>query len=321
MCDLDSIINDINILNRISSPTDGEGDLIKYITGLAIAQDIHVVETFNPESYLEYLKEPPILIGNPDAKYILVTHCDRVVRDLTSNKIKPLCYGTPKLENNNGILTGKLDNSVSLAVCLSIILKLKPLNTSLLITTAEELPLQNLNPPLHNDLNLHSKGGRGFISYLDYLKYNNQEKKIKEKGFICIDVRPLHNEDVFKTPGNLMALGDGLVLRLEEHRKVNRIYKRILNADLNLVNIIRGCAADNNVTLVDFRGPKGTTEVGRGWEMFLKKIHFPPEDYHVFWIQPPITNYHTLHEQMSGNDIIALYQIMKCLIVFNENIV
>lgn len=308
-CKLDSIIEFLDSFNEIPSPTEGEEHLIKHVTVLANNNNIPV-QTITRKPYL---KVPPILVGNPDSAFILVTHCDRVTKDLKDKKVRPLSEISPSLifNNLNGNYEGKLDNTVSLAVCLYLMFELKPKNTSLLITTAEELPLNVENPPAGN---LHTKGGRGFISYL-----MDNTQKIKRRNFICIDVRPLDKGDVYIKPNDPMELGDGLVLRLEEHRSVNGIDRCIVKADDLLVDKIRDCAANNNVTLIDFHGPKGTTEIGRGWEMFLKPIPFPKRDYHVAWIQPPIMDYHTTNEKMSGNDIVSLCKIIHCLISTFEN--
>lgn len=307
-CKQDSIIEFINSLNEIPSPTDGEEKLIEHIIELVTGHNIPIT-LITPKPYLGVR---PILVGNPDSKYILVTHCDRVIKDKKDNKVRPLCEISPPLNYNdlNSMFEGKLDNTVSLAVCLLLMFEIKPKNTSLLITTAEELPLIE-NLPAGN---LHTKGGRGFISYL-----MDNTQKIKCKSFICIDVRPLDKGDVFIKPNDQMDLGDGLVLRLEEHRSANGIDRCIVKADDFLVDKIRDCAANNNVTLVDFHGPKGTTEIGRGWEMFLEPIPFPQADYHVAWIQPPIRDYHTTHEKMSGNDIVSLCKVIHCLISTFDN--
>ena len=294
MCDLNSIINFTNCLNHIPSPTDGEDDLIMHITGLANEQNIPV-QTITKKPYLEF---PPILIGDPDAKFILVTHCDRKQEN-----------PAPLTEFNDAIkkLEGKLDNTISLAICLSLIMKIKPLNTSLLITTSEEGPL---NPQVPNAGYLQKTGGRGLISFLEH---NNQH--IKDKFFICVDVRPLDNNNVFLEAGVPMQLGDGLVLRVNEIRKEVNI-----SADPELLYTIRDCAIRNNINLVRYDcnqliGQRtGITELGRGWERLLNRLEFPEKDYHIAWLQPPILNYHTTHEQMSGKDIVSLSKVIKCFI-------
>ena len=294
MCELNSIIHLINNLNFISSPTDGEGDLIKHIASLAVAQNISV-QTIKPKPYL---KVAPILIGAPDAKFILVTHCDRKQEN-----------PAPLTEFNDAIkkLEGKLDNTISLAICLSLIMKIKPLNTSLLITTSEE---GQLNPPVPNAGYLQGTGGRGLISFLEHNKQH-----IKDKFFICVDVRPLDNNSIFLETGVQMQLGDGLVLRINEIRNgVN------ISADPELLYTIRDCAIRNNINLVRYdcnrlNGQRtGITELGRGWERLLNRLGFPITDYHIAWLQPPILKYHTKHEQMSGKDIVALCKVIKCLI-------
>ncbi len=289
MCNLNAIVNIINSLNLIPSPTDGEGNLIMHITGLANRQNIPV-QTITPKPYL---RVPPILIGEPDAKYIFVTHCDRVQEN--SNPLKVW-------DNNVLNVEGKLDNTVSLAVCLQLMLAIKPTNTSLLITTSEE---RRLNPQIEGGDPLQLQGGRGFISFLQD-NYHN----IQDKHFICIDVRPLDRGGVLKT-GEIkkyINLGDGLVLRTREDR--NNVD---ISADINLVNTIKQCALHNNITLTEFSGD-GITELGRGWEKVLKPRGFAPEDYHISWLQPPLTHYHTPHEQMSGKDIVNLCKVIKCLI-------
>lgn len=305
MCDFDSIIALVNELNKIPSPTDGEEKLIEYIAGLA--SEMHIpVQTISEKPYV---RVAPILIGNPNAKYILVTHCDRVVRYNAGGGLVPLMEPSPPIDFNavNNTLTGKLDNTVSLAVCLKLLLELNMENTGLLVTTAEEKRLElAVGEALAGEF--HTTGGRGFCSYLQY--YLSQ---IKHKQFICVDVRRVDDEAGVWNPAESrrMILGDGLVLRLEEHRQHTG---RILSADTVLVNHIRGCTGEQNVNLVDFYGPAGTTELGRGWEKVLQRAGFAEEDYHVAWIQPPITHYHTAHEQMSGTDILHLCWLIRCLI-------
>jgi hypothetical protein len=304
-CKLDSIIEFINSLNEIPSPTDREEDLLEHITELVNAINIPI-QTITRKPYLNV---PPVLVGNPDSKYILVTHCDRVIKDKKDKKVRPLSEISPPVSFNyiNGTLEGKLDNTVSLAVCLYLMLERKPKNTSLLITTAEELSLNIENPPSGN---LHKKGGRGFISFLQ-----DNIDLLKWKQFICVDVRPVDRGGGvwFQALNRRMNIGDGLVLRLEEHRP---LIGRILNADNELVDQIRTCATEQNVNLIDFTGPEGTTELGRGWEKLLhrKDIDFPRPDYHIAWVQPPIRDYHTSHEKMSGNDVVSLCKVIHCLI-------
>lgn len=291
-CTLDAIVKFIDDLNQIPSPTDGEGNLLEYITGLVNGHlSIHSI---TPKSYLTV---PPILVGNPDSKYILVAHCDRVQENSA-----PLNVWSNNIRN----VEGKLDNTVSLAVCLRLVLELKPKNTCLLITTSEE---SALIPQVVGGNPLQRTGGRGFISYLE-----DHLPQIKNKYFICVDVRPLDKGDVYILPSNPMNLGEGLVLRLEEHRIVSGNDICIVKADNSLVKLIRDCAARNNVTLVDFYGPRGISEIGRGWEALLNPNHVPQVDYHVAWIQPPMRDYHTIHEKMSGNDIVDLCKVIQCLI-------
>lgn len=302
-CQLDSIVDLINSLNLVPSPTDGEERLVDYITGLVRAENMPV-QTITPR---QYLRVPPVWVGIPNAKYVLVTHCDRVIKD-KNNKVKPLNEPSPPLIFNNteGTLDGKLDNTVSLAVCLLLMLEIQPKNTTLLITTGEE---GRLEPPIYNVGPLQNTGGRGLISYLE-----DNIRHIKEKYFICVDVRPLDKGDVFIAPNNLMKIGDGLVLRLSEIRaNVN------LNADPTLLNAIRDCSNNTRTNLVEYRG-RGITELGRGWEKVLQPDGYPVQNYHVAWVQPPITQYHTKHEQMSGKDIVDLCKVIKCLIgSFEQN--
>ena len=289
MCDLNSIIKFINSLNLIPSPTDGEGDLIMHITRLANAQNIPVQNiTAKP-----YLRVPPILIGEPDAKYILVTHCDRV-----QENANPLNVWNNNIRN----IEGKLDNTVSLAICLMLILEMKPKNTSLLITTSEE---SKLKPQMRGGNLLQGQGCRGFISFLE----DNLEN-IHNENFICVDVRPLDRGGVLRTgeTKKYINLGDGLVLRTREVRDNVDI-----SADTNLLNILKQCAINNNISITEFSGG-GITELGRGWEKVLQPNGFIKADFHIAWLQPPLTHYHTAHEQMSGNDIIDLCKVIRWLI-------
>lgn len=308
ICLLDNIINDVNNLNAIASPTDAEEKLIDFIVGRLQGVGI----SYHRISPRPYLRVPPLLIGNPDAKYVLVTHCDRVIK--INDKVEPLHETSQPIIFNDfdSTLIGKLDNTVSLSICLKLMYETLPKNTSLLVTTAEECGLRNISEDekllLKNDKK-HQKGGRGLISYLE-----DNVKDIEKKKFICVDVRPLDNGNVFINPGIPMQLGDGLVLRLEEHRKKNGKYDLILEADQELVGQIRTCAANINVSLIDFHGPKGTTELGRGWEKLLQPKNISSSDYQVAWIQPPIEHYHTTHEQMSSNDVINLCKMINCLI-------
>jgi len=288
-CNLDSIIEFINSLNKIQAPTDHEEMLINHIIGLLREQYFPFVE-ITPKLYLNV---PPLLVGNPESRYIIVTHCDRKQEN-----------SSPLSVYNTSIRTveGKLDNTVSLAVCLKLLLEMKPKNTSLLITTSEE---SKLFPQVEGLTNLQETGGRGFISFLeDYQKY------LKDKYFICVDVRPLDRGRVrFKSTKRYMNLGDGLVLRTKEKRG-NTV---LINANQVLLNTIKACANRNNINLVEYEG-SGITELGRGWERMLKPKDCLQDDYKIAWVQPPITHYHTKNEQMSYNDILSLSKIVQCLI-------
>lgn len=293
-CNWSDLVKLINTLNHTPSPTDGEEELITLISGLLEAQGIRHQRI----AHQPYLNVPPLLVGNLDAKYILVTHCDRV-----QENPKPLTIC------NNSIKTveGKLDNTVSLAVCLHLFMCLKPKNTSLLITTAEE---GRLRPPIALAEDLQNTGGRGFISYL-----GENVQQIKDKYFICVDVRPLDRGGVLKTgeTNKYLNLGDGLVLRTSEVRRNLALY-----ADTHILNTIKACAIENHVRLTEFAGA-GITELGRGWERVLNETPgFPQSDYRVAWLQPPITHYHTMHEQMAGIDILSLCKVIKCLIATFE---
>lgn len=290
MCDLKEIIYFINQINQIPSPTDDENKLIDHISKLCANNGIRVT----PISQKPFLRVAPILIGNPDAKYIFVTHCDRV-----QENPNPLNVWNNNIQN----VEGKLDNVVSLAVCLKLMLALKPQNTALLITTSEEGPL---NPQIIGGNALQQTGGRGFISYLkDNLQF------VQDKNYICVDVRPLDRGGVLKTGENkkYINLGDGLVLRTRELRVKENVD---ISADLHLVNTIKKCALQNYITLTDFIGG-GITELGRGWEKVLQPNGFLKQNYHIAWVQPPLTHYHTQREQMSGNDIVDLCKVVKCL--------
>jgi putative aminopeptidase FrvX len=294
MCYLEAILEFINKLNQIPSPTDGEEKLIEYITRLCKDESV-AVKSIMPKSFL---KVAPILIGNPDAKYIFVTHCDRVQENANPLKV---------WNNNIQNVEGKLDNAVSLAVCLKLVLALKPQNSALLITTSEE---GKLNPQIVGADPLQKTGGRGFISYLiDNLQF------VKDKYFICLDVRPLDRGGVLKTgeKKKYINLGDGLVLRTSEERENVSI-----SADTILLNIIKQCALHNDINLTEFAG-SGITELGRGFERVLQPIGYPRHDYHIAWVQPPLTHYHTQFEQMSGNDIIDLCKVVKRLCEIFEN--
>lgn len=289
-----TVIEWINELNIIPSPTDGENQLLEKIIHAAEDGGLPVLSiTEKP-----FLKVPPVLIGNPDSKYILITHFDRVQEN-----------ANPLYVCNNSIRTveGKLDNTVSLAICLKLMIELKPQNTNLLITTGEENKLDAAiicNDPLGNT------GGRGFISYLlDILLL------VRDKYFIDIDVRPLDRGGVLKQgeTRKYLNLGEGLVIRTDENRD-----KLDIHADEHLLATIRHCAAENHVTLTDYAGP-GITELGRGWEKVLQPAGYAKEDYHITWIQPPITHYHTPFEQMSGNDIELLIKLVRALILEIED--
>jgi hypothetical protein len=296
-CQVAALINDINSLNSIASPTDGEEHFIEYIANLIQDAGIHF-ERITPK---QYLKVSPLLIGNPNAKYILVAHCDRYI-DTENPEPLAVC--------NNFIKTveGKLDNTVSLSVCVKLMMELKPQNTSLLVTTGEE---GRRIPQIPGGDPLQRQGGRGFISYLQ-----DNYALIQDKYFICIDVRPLDRGGVLKKgkTKKFINLGDGLVLRTREVRDNVDI-----STDIHLLNTVKQCALHNNITLTEFSGA-GITELGRGWEKVLQPNGYPVQNYHVAWVQPPITQYHTKHEQMSGNDIVDLCKVIYCLIEsFEQN--
>lgn len=282
-----SVFENINYLNSIPSPTDQEQDLLIRIEKILKDNDI-MTNRIEPKPFLNV---SPVLVGNLDAKNIFVVHCDRI-----QENPEPLHFNGSQSQFANG----KLDNTVSLSVCLHLFLASKPQKSSLLITTSEEGKYSNTTEDLGP---IAQKGGRGFISFLKDYRF-----KIRNSNFICVDVRPINKNDVYISPGNLMKLGDGLVLRTREKRgKVN------LLADLNLLDFIRNCMKENDVNFVEFDGG-GTTELGRGWEMELFPTGFPQNDFHVAWIQPPISDYHTTHEKMAKNDILSLFKVIENLI-------
>ncbi len=288
--DKEELKNFIKGLNSIPSLTDKEERLIECISQWCKAHELPTQRCGNRK----LAKVAPLYIGDPDAKYVFVTHCDRTVEN------KKLT------EPGNEEIQGKLDNTASLALCLILFRRYlhKALDIALLITTAEE----------RAD---NQKGGRGFIDYLDFAKNNyaqDFESFMDKKRFICIDVRPLDKNGVLKADRSPMNLGDGIVLRLKEARE-NRV---ILEADPSLIAIIRQCANATRETLVDFGGeviPKGITELGRGWEKYLEKERLSPCKYHIAWIQPPIRNCETENERMSFRDLSSLWNILEYFVL------
>jgi hypothetical protein len=289
LAEIASIIND---LNSIPSPTDGEGRLIQHIIDKYVRPG--GLDYCRGEG-ADYLAEPYLLIGDKEAKYLLVTHCDRV-NENTRLEFDYLRYVNGRPVNEERKLTGKLDNSSCLAVGLYFMLTRQAIpgsDVALLVTTSEE------GPPQGRALAAtFPHGGRGFIHFLD-----NNRSAISRHCFICLDVRPIPMEEL-----PLVQLGSGLVLRLAEYRGG----QHLVNADPDLLTLLKGCAQQNGIRTTDFEGTRGITEIGRGYE-FIRDHGLPGLDYRVAWIQPPIEDYHTTNERMSGTDLVRLYNILMCI--------
>ena len=283
---LELYIDLLKDINNIPAPTDGETKLLEYLKDLCNIKNI----PFQTVGTGLFNNIPSLLTGK-ESNHILVIHSDRVSenRNLTIEK-----------EN----LIGKLDNSLSLSVCLQQILN-DPLNfnLSILITTSEE------GPDKHGNFD---HGGRGFCDYLTDILTKLGIDEISKKYFYCIDTRPLNDYDYYEdVNGEKKSFNEilGLVIRTSE--------RNMLFVNSQLKKLIIDIANENNIPIFYFpynnEFGSGITELGRGWGKVLSKEMINSENYKISWIQIPVLNNHSINESTRISNIIYLFELLEKL--------
>ncbi len=273
-CDVNETLHLASTLNSIPAATDEEANLLAAVEMYAMALGCPATR----RGKQKWAKEKQLFVGDECAALTLVVHADRVNEN--PQRLKP---------DKEGIIHGKLDNSISLAASLVALKRAKGnSHFSLLVTTAEET-----RKPKH--------GGRGFIDYLEALAKVQSEDFaafLAKHRFVAVDVRPLDKNDVLDGEGKPVELGDGLVLRLEET-------KSNIKANSGIADHLRQVAERGDVVLFDFKGG-GRTELGRSWQCFLEPNDVDREDYKVGWLQLPVRDCHKIVERSHIDDLRRL---------------